>query len=63
VRLQGLGKLKKSSDIIGNRTRGLPPCSIVPQTTSLQRAPFCQKKIQKFRTKKKRRGETDEDEK
>jgi hypothetical protein len=29
VRLEGLGHLKKSSDLIGNRTRYLPVCSIV----------------------------------
>jgi hypothetical protein len=31
VRPEGLGKLKKSSDIIGNRTRDFAPCSIVAQ--------------------------------
>jgi hypothetical protein len=32
VRLEGLGKLKiKCNDVIGNRTRDLPPCRIVPQ--------------------------------
>jgi hypothetical protein len=40
VRLESLGKLeKKSNDLIGNRTRGLPPCSIVPKPTTL---PPCQ---------------------
>jgi hypothetical protein len=34
IRLEGLGKLKeKSSDLIGERTRDLPACSIVPQPT------------------------------
>jgi hypothetical protein len=33
VRLEGLGKLKKS-DIIWNRTRVFPACSIVPQLTT-----------------------------
>jgi hypothetical protein len=28
VRLEGLGKLKKSNDLIGNRTRNLPACLI-----------------------------------
>jgi hypothetical protein len=28
VRLEGLGKLKKSSDLIGNRNRDLPACSM-----------------------------------
>jgi hypothetical protein len=40
VRLEGLGKLKKkSNDLIGNQTRDLPACSIVPQPTTLPRAP------------------------
>jgi hypothetical protein len=42
VRLEGLGKLKKKkkfNDFIGNQTRDLPACSIVPQPTTLQRAP------------------------
>jgi hypothetical protein len=30
---------EKSSDLIGNRTRDLPVCSIVPQPTTLPRAP------------------------
>jgi hypothetical protein len=29
--LEGLGQLKKSNDLIGNRTSDLPACSIVPQ--------------------------------
>jgi hypothetical protein len=37
--LEGLGKLKQFSDLIGNRTRGLPACSIVPQATTLPHAP------------------------
>jgi hypothetical protein len=36
VRLEGLGKLK-CSDLIGNRTRDLPACNIVPQPTTLPR--------------------------
>jgi hypothetical protein len=39
VRLEGLGQLKKSNDLIGNRTRNLPACSIVPQPTTLPRTP------------------------
>jgi hypothetical protein len=39
VRLEGLGHLKKSNDLIGNRTRELPTHSIVPQATTLARAP------------------------
>jgi hypothetical protein len=35
VRLEGLGQFKKSSELIGNRTRDLPTCSIVPQPTAL----------------------------
>jgi hypothetical protein len=39
VLLEGLGQLKKSSDLIGNRTRDLPACSMVPQPTTLPRTP------------------------
>jgi hypothetical protein len=35
----GLAKLKKSNNLVGNRTGDLPVCSIVPQTTELSRAP------------------------
>jgi hypothetical protein len=35
VWLEGLGKLKKSDDLIGNRTHYLPACNIVPQPTML----------------------------
>jgi hypothetical protein len=38
LRLEGLGKLKKIH-LIGTRTRDLPACSIVPQPTTLPRAP------------------------
>jgi hypothetical protein len=38
VRLEGLGKLKNSNGLIGNRTRHLPTCSIVNQPTTLPRA-------------------------
>jgi hypothetical protein len=38
VRLEGLGKLKKSNDLIGNQTHDLPAFSIVPQPTVLLRA-------------------------
>jgi hypothetical protein len=37
VRLERLGKLKRFSDLIGNRTRDRPACSIVPQQTTLPR--------------------------
>jgi len=30
--------MKNSNDTIGNRTRDLPTCSAVPQTTALPRA-------------------------
>jgi hypothetical protein len=36
VRLEGLGKLKKSSDLIWNRTRDLPACSRVPHPTIIR---------------------------
>jgi hypothetical protein len=39
VRLEGLRQLKKFNYLIGNRTRDLPACSIVPQPTTLPRAP------------------------
>jgi hypothetical protein len=39
VQLEGLGQLKTSTDVIVNRTRDLPACSIVPQPTTLPRAP------------------------
>jgi hypothetical protein len=39
VRLEGLGQLKKFNDLIGNRTRNHPACSIVPQPTTLPHAP------------------------
>jgi hypothetical protein len=32
-----ISSIKKSSDYIGNRTRDLPACSIVPQLTTLPR--------------------------
>jgi hypothetical protein len=40
VRLEGLGQLKRSNDLIGKRTRDLQACSIVPQPTTLTCAPF-----------------------
>jgi hypothetical protein len=39
VRLEALGKLKKSTSS-GTRTGDLPACSIVPQPTTLPRAPI-----------------------
>jgi hypothetical protein len=38
VRLEGLGKLKKKTSF-GTRTGEQPECSIVPQPTTLPRAP------------------------
>jgi hypothetical protein len=40
VRLEGLGQLKQTNDLIGNGNRDLPACSIVPQKTTLPRAPW-----------------------
>jgi hypothetical protein len=34
-----ISSIEKSNDLIGNRTRDLPACSVVPQPTTLQRAP------------------------
>jgi hypothetical protein len=45
VRLEELGKLKKLNDFIGTRIRDLPACSIMPQPTTLPRAP----KVHKYR--------------
>jgi hypothetical protein len=36
VRLEGLGKMKKSNYLIDNRNRDLPVCSVVPQPTTLK---------------------------
>jgi hypothetical protein len=38
VLLKVLGQLKKSNRLVGNQTRDLPACSIVPQPTTLPRA-------------------------
>jgi hypothetical protein len=38
MRMEGLGKLKKTL-LIGTRIRDLPACSILPQPTTLPRAP------------------------
>jgi hypothetical protein len=47
VRLEGLGQLKKIH-LIGTRTHDLPACSIVPQPTTLPRAPQIYGKIIKL---------------
>jgi hypothetical protein len=39
VQLEGLGKLKKLIDLIGNQNLNLPACSIVPQPTMLPLTP------------------------
>jgi hypothetical protein len=39
MRLEELGKLRKSNDLIGNRIPNLPTCSIVPQPTTLTLVP------------------------
>jgi hypothetical protein len=39
VRLEGLESIEKSNDLIGNRTSGIPACSIVRQPTTLPRGP------------------------
>jgi hypothetical protein len=39
MRLERLDQVKKSNDLIGNRTRDLPACSIALQATTLPRAP------------------------
>jgi hypothetical protein len=38
VRLEGLGQLKKSNDLIRNRIRVLPACSIVPRNSEISTA-------------------------
>jgi hypothetical protein len=42
VRLEGLDQLKKkkSNDLIGNRARDIPACTVVPQPTMLPLAPL-----------------------
>jgi hypothetical protein len=40
VRLEGLGQLKKSNNLNGNRTHNLPACTIVPQPSTIPRAPI-----------------------
>jgi hypothetical protein len=39
LQLEELGKLKKFNDLIGIRTLNFPACNIVPQPTTLMRAP------------------------
>jgi hypothetical protein len=47
----GMRSIKKSKNFIGNRTRDFPDCGIVPQPTTLPRAPGKKKYI--FKLKKK----------
>jgi hypothetical protein len=44
VRLEGSGKLKKSNDLIGTRTRDLPACSVVPPLR--YRVPPCRRRVE-----------------
>jgi hypothetical protein len=39
--------IEKSNDLIGNQTHDLPACSIVPQSSTLPRAPTTKQKQQK----------------
>jgi hypothetical protein len=39
VQLEGLGKLKKSNDVIGNQSHDLLAYSIVPEPTALLHVP------------------------
>jgi hypothetical protein len=48
VRLEGLGKLKKITDLIGNGAHDLPACSIMPQPAILKSL-FCSESV--FMTK------------
>jgi hypothetical protein len=34
-----IGSIEKSNDLVGNRTRDFAACSIMPQPTTLPRAP------------------------
>jgi hypothetical protein len=40
VRAVWIRSIEKSNDLIGNRPRDLPACSIVPQPTTLPREPM-----------------------
>jgi hypothetical protein len=53
VRLEGLGKLKKSNDLIGIRTRDLPACNIVLEATAL---PLALEKVEKENPNKRNEG-------
>jgi hypothetical protein len=47
MRLEGLRKLKKKINFIGVQTCDLPACSVVPQQTTLPRAPCFQNLFEK----------------
>jgi hypothetical protein len=49
VRLEWLGELKISNDQIGNRICDLPACCVMPQATTLSRAPSSRKNREQFR--------------
>jgi hypothetical protein len=40
VQLEGLGKLKNSDGLIGNRIRGLPVCRILPRVINITNTYF-----------------------
>jgi hypothetical protein len=40
MRLEGIGQLKKSNDLIKDRSRDLPACSIVHQPSTPPRTPY-----------------------
>jgi hypothetical protein len=43
-----ISSIEKSNDLIGNRNRGLPACSIVPQPTALPSAPHKARALSKY---------------
>jgi hypothetical protein len=49
VRLEVLGQFEKNNDLVGNRPCDLPPCSILPQPTTLLRVPLKQQLVQLIR--------------
>jgi hypothetical protein len=44
----GIRQINKSNDLIGNRTRDLPACSVVPQLTTLPSAPQIRYTVEKL---------------
>jgi hypothetical protein len=53
LQLEGLGQLKKSNDLIGNRTRDLLACSKLPQPTTLCISKDWKSKVRFYSPKKK----------